>query len=59
MGGANSKSYIKFKEHCCEAYIILRKSTNLILNLMSLAIHAEMLVAPAEAEKSILKVSIG
>ena len=56
MGGANSKSYIKFKEHCCEAYIILRKSSNLILNLISMALHAG--VVKLDAEKSILKVGI-
>uniref|UniRef100_A0A7S4JS38 phosphatidylinositol 3-kinase n=1 Tax=Paramoeba aestuarina TaxID=180227 RepID=A0A7S4JS38_9EUKA len=54
MGGANSKSYTKFKEHCCEAYIILRKSSNLILNLISMALHAG--IVKLDAEKSILKV---
>jgi hypothetical protein len=33
MGGASGPDYHKFKEHCCEAYNILRKSANLILNL--------------------------
>ena len=31
------------QEHACEAYNILRKSANLILNLMSLAINADLL----------------
>nr|CAB3461580.1 unnamed protein product [Digitaria exilis] len=36
MGGAESQYYTKFKSYCCEAYNILRKSSNLILNLFKL-----------------------
>ena len=36
MGGPESDGYGRFKTYCCEAYNILRKSTNLILNLISL-----------------------
>ncbi|KAI3937878.1 hypothetical protein MKW92_004481 [Papaver armeniacum] len=36
MGGAESQYYTRFKSYCCEAYNILRKSSNLILNLFYL-----------------------
>jgi phosphatidylinositol 3-kinase len=36
MGGENSPHYAKFKSYCCQAYNWLRKSANLILNLLSL-----------------------
>ena len=36
MGGENSEYYLKFKGYCCQAYNWLRKSANLILNLLSL-----------------------
>mmetsp|Transcript_226 Transcript_226/g.287 ORF Transcript_226/g.287 Transcript_226/m.287 type:complete len:600 (+) Transcript_226:69-1868(+) len=56
MGGASSEHYLKFKEHCCEAYNILRKSANLILNLFQLMIDADIPDISDEPEKSILKV---
>lgn len=36
MGGMNSPHYTRFKSYCCEAYNILRKKANLILNLLIL-----------------------
>lgn len=36
MGGENSEIFIKFKGYCCQAYNWLRKSANLMLNLLSL-----------------------
>ncbi|KAF0930784.1 hypothetical protein E2562_035256, partial [Oryza meyeriana var. granulata] len=36
MGGTESEYYVRFKSYCCEAYNILRKSSNLILNLFDL-----------------------
>ncbi|CAB1107106.1 unnamed protein product [Ectocarpus sp. CCAP 1310/34] len=36
MGGVNSEDYRMFKTYCCQAYNWLRKSANLILNLLSL-----------------------
>eukprot|EP01102_Stenamoeba_stenopodia_P008403 TRINITY_DN2413_c0_g1_i3.p1 TRINITY_DN2413_c0_g1~~TRINITY_DN2413_c0_g1_i3.p1 ORF type:complete len:756 (-),score=166.31 TRINITY_DN2413_c0_g1_i3:142-2073(-) len=56
MGGASSVHYAQFKQHCCEAYNILRKSANLILNLLSLMIDADIPHLSFEPEKSILKV---
>mmetsp|Transcript_13130 Transcript_13130/g.39692 ORF Transcript_13130/g.39692 Transcript_13130/m.39692 type:complete len:931 (-) Transcript_13130:84-2876(-) len=34
------EGYIRFKEHACGAYNILRQSANLLLNLFSLMLHA-------------------
>ena len=34
MGGEDSEHYAKFKQLCCQAYNWLRKSANLILNLL-------------------------
>eukprot|EP01132_Coremiostelium_polycephalum_P006787 gene6787-8421_t len=56
MGGENSKHYEKFKQLCCEAYNILRKSSHLILNLFALMIDASIPTISEEKEKSILKV---
>ena len=36
MGGEDSEYYTKFKTLCCQAYLWLRKSANLILSLLSL-----------------------
>lgn len=36
MGGPQSEHYMKFKRYCCQAYNWLRKSADLILNLLSL-----------------------
>jgi phosphatidylinositol 3-kinase len=36
MGGLESEHYLKFKSYCCMAFIILRKSANLIINLFEL-----------------------
>jgi len=54
MGGADSKYYAQFQQHCYEAYNNLRKSANLIINLFSLMVHAN--IPNVNAEKSILKV---
>ena len=36
MGGEDSEHYDRFKVFCCQAFNWLRKSANLILNLLSL-----------------------
>lgn len=36
MGGEDSETYGRFKTYCCQSYNWLRKSANLILNLLSL-----------------------
>jgi phosphatidylinositol 3-kinase len=40
MGGEESDHYKKFQSYCCQAYNWLRKSANLILNLLSLMVDA-------------------
>ncbi|KAJ1888210.1 Phosphatidylinositol (PI) 3-kinase [Kickxella alabastrina] len=49
MGGMESLMYQRFKSHCFVAFSILRKSSNLILNLFSLMVHSnipDIAVAP-------------
>ncbi|KAJ1647047.1 Phosphatidylinositol (PI) 3-kinase [Coemansia asiatica] len=49
MGGMDSLLYQRFKSHCFVAFSILRKSSNLILNLFSLMAHSnipDIAVAP-------------
>ncbi|CAM6104701.1 unnamed protein product [Calypogeia fissa] len=55
MGGAESEHYGKFKSYCCEAYNILRKSSNLILNLFHLMAGANIPDIASDPEKGILK----
>ncbi|KDQ06726.1 hypothetical protein BOTBODRAFT_167791 [Botryobasidium botryosum FD-172 SS1] len=42
MGGAGSSHYARFKNLCFTAFTILRKSANLIFNLMSLMVDANI-----------------
>ncbi|KAF9484364.1 phosphatidylinositol 3-kinase [Pholiota conissans] len=42
MGGAQSPHYARFKNFCFTAFTILRKSTNLILNLVTLMVDANI-----------------
>ncbi|KAG0614104.1 hypothetical protein M758_6G151500 [Ceratodon purpureus] len=55
MGGAESPHYSRFKSYCCEAYNILRKSSNLILNLFYLMAGANIPDIASDPEKGILK----
>ncbi|XP_078431402.1 vacuolar protein sorting 34 [Wolffia australiana] len=55
MGGAESPYYTRFKSYCCEAYNILRKSSNLILNLFHLVAGSNIPDIASEPEKGILK----
>ena len=52
----NSQHYNRFKSYCCEAYNILRKSSNLILNLFHLMAGANIPDIASDPEKGILKV---
>ena len=54
MGGQHTKYYADFVTLACEAYNILRKSSNLILNLFSLMVDAR--IPDIQGEKSIFKV---
>ena len=42
MGGAGSTHYTRFKHFCFTAFTILRKSANLILNLVALMVDANI-----------------
>jgi phosphatidylinositol 3-kinase len=56
MGGANSEQYHQFKQYCYTAYTTLRKSSNLILNLFSLMVDANIQDIKLEPDKAVLKV---
>eukprot|EP00252_Welwitschia_mirabilis_P014030 TRINITY_DN31050_c0_g1_i1.p1 TRINITY_DN31050_c0_g1~~TRINITY_DN31050_c0_g1_i1.p1 ORF type:complete len:805 (-),score=163.60 TRINITY_DN31050_c0_g1_i1:204-2618(-) len=55
MGGTESLHYERFKTYCCEAYNILRKSSNLLLNLFYLMAGASIPDIASDPEKGILK----
>lgn len=56
MGGANSPHYTQFKQYCFTAYTTLRKSANLILNLFSLMVDANIPDIRLEPDKAVVKV---
>lgn len=58
MGGANppSEQYLQFKQYCFLAFAALRKSSNLILNLFSLMVHANIPDIKIEPDKAVFKV---
>ncbi|KAI1259867.1 phosphatidylinositol 3 [Xylariaceae sp. FL1019] len=58
MGGSNPPSdmYKQFKQYCFLAFAALRKSSNLILNLFSLMVHANIPDIKAEPDKAVFKV---
>ncbi|CAM1502259.1 Fc.00g042430.m01.CDS01 [Cosmosporella sp. VM-42] len=56
MGGKPSDLYEKFKQYCFLAYTALRKSSNLILNLFSLMVDANIPDIRLEPDKAVLKV---
>jgi len=56
MGGASSEHYRQFKQYCFTAYTTLRKSSNLILNLFSLMVDANIPDIKLEPDKVVLKV---
>lgn len=56
MGGVQSEHYQRFKQYCFLAYTALRKSSNLILNLFSLMVDANIPDIRIEPDKAVLKV---
>ena len=56
MGGTTSPQYLQFKQYCFTAYTTLRKSANLILNLFSLMVDANIPDIRVEPDKAVLKV---
>ncbi|KAH7358291.1 phosphatidylinositol 3 [Plectosphaerella cucumerina] len=56
MGGVHSDAFKQFKQYCFLAYAALRKSSNLILNLFSLMVDANIPDIRFEPDKAVLKV---
>lgn len=56
MGGTNSEQYQQFRQYCFLAYSALRKSSNLILNLFSLMVDANIPDIRLEPDKAVVKV---
>ncbi|TPX10633.1 uncharacterized protein E0L32_008367 [Thyridium curvatum] len=56
MGGSGSEPYRQFRQYCFLAYSALRKSSNLILNLFSLMVDANIPDIRLEPDKAVLKV---
>lgn len=56
MGGGHSEQYQQFKQYCFTAYTTLRKSSNLILNLFSLMVDANIPDIRLEPDKVVQKV---
>lgn len=53
MGGLDSKNYQKFLEHCFEAFLEVRKHSNLILNLLTLMMDSSVTDISIGPEKAI------
>ncbi|CAD6575378.1 MAG: Phosphatidylinositol (PI) 3-kinase, partial [Cyphobasidiales sp. Tagirdzhanova-0007] len=56
MGGTQSPHYLRFKSLCYTAFIGLRKNANLIINLISLMIDANIPDIKLEPDKAVSKV---
>jgi phosphatidylinositol 3-kinase len=56
MGGPQHAYYARFKQYCFTAYVSLRKSANLILNLFALMSEANIPDIRIEPDKAVLKV---
>lgn len=57
MGGANSPHYLNFQQYCYTAFTTLRRNANLILNLFSLMVDANIPDIKIEPEKAVMKVT--
>ncbi|KAJ1650432.1 Phosphatidylinositol (PI) 3-kinase [Dispira simplex] len=56
MGGANGSSYQRFKSYCFVSFSVLRKSANLILNLLALMVEANIPDIAIEPDQAVAKV---
>lgn len=56
MGGTGSPEYQKFREHCYNAFLILRRSANIILSLFSLMLDTGVPDIALEPDKTVQKV---
>lgn len=57
MGGQGHKNYRAFQQYCYTAFMALRKSSNLILNLFSLMQDANIPDIRVEPDKAVFKVT--
>jgi phosphatidylinositol 3-kinase len=55
----DSKYYAQFRLYCCEAYEILRKSSDLILSLFHLMAGASIEAIRNNPENAMLKLQVG
>lgn len=53
MGGANSDQMKKFRSHCYNAFLILRKNANLILNLFALMVDSNVADIALDPDKTV------
>lgn len=56
LGGMQSPHYLRFKSLCYTAFTNLRKNSNLIINLISLMIDANIPDIKLEPDKSVMKI---
>lgn len=56
MGGVHSEEYSMFREHCFNAFLILRRSASLILNLFSLMLEANIPDIAIDPDQAVRKV---
>lgn len=56
MGGVQSQHYLKFQTYCCQAFNWLRKSADLILNLLNLMADAGIEELSKDPETALQKV---
>ena len=56
MCGTASREYEEFRGHCYSAFLILRRHSNLILNLLSLMVDANIPDIALEPDKTVQKV---
>jgi phosphatidylinositol 3-kinase len=56
MGGPDHENFRQFRQHCATAYLALRKSANLILNLFALMTESNVQDIRSEPDKAVWKV---
>eukprot|EP00040_Diaphanoeca_grandis_P008590 m.45750 g.45750 ORF g.45750 m.45750 type:complete len:858 (+) comp20050_c0_seq1:187-2760(+) len=56
MGGQNGEEMKKFRSHCFNSYLIIRKHANLILNLFALMVDSSVHDIALDPDKTVMKV---
>lgn len=56
MGGAQSEEMKRFRSHCYNSFLILRKNANLILNLFALMVDSDVSDIALDPDKTVVKV---